>query len=65
MFADPPLLIVDEPTANLDRRNADDVIELLEGLAHRGIGLLVASHDPHLVGVADRAIELEGTTEPG
>jgi putative ABC transport system ATP-binding protein len=64
LFSDPPLLIVDEPTANLDRRSADEVIELLGSLARDGRGLLVASHDPHLVGVADRVIELESTSQP-
>jgi len=59
LFADPPLLIVDEPTANLDRRTADDMIADLRGLADQGHGLLVASHDPHLIGVASRVIALE------
>jgi ABC-type lipoprotein export system ATPase subunit len=59
IFADPPLLLVDEPTANLDRRSADQLITLLSELAREGRGLLVASHDPDLVGVGDRVVELE------
>lgn len=59
LYADPPLLIVDEPTANLDRGSADALIQQLRSLAADGHGLLVASHDPHLVGVAARLIELE------
>lgn len=61
LFADPPLLIVDEPTANLDRRTADEVIGALRRLAGEGRGLLVASHDVHAIDVADRVIELEAT----
>lgn len=59
LFADPPLLIVDEPTANLDRRTADELIAQLGGLAAQGHGLLVASHDPHLIGIATRVVALE------
>jgi len=59
LFADPPLLIVDEPTANLDRRAADELIAQLRALAAEGRALLVASHDPHLIGTADRVLELE------
>lgn len=62
MFADPPLLLVDEPTANLDRRSADQLIGLLTELARSGRGLLVASHDPDLVGIGDRVVELESLT---
>ncbi|MFI5254124.1 MAG: ABC transporter ATP-binding protein [Candidatus Limnocylindrales bacterium] len=59
LFADPPLLIVDEPTANLDRRSADALIRLLRRQAIDGRGLLVASHDAHLIREANRVIQLE------
>ncbi|HEX7951220.1 MAG TPA: ABC transporter ATP-binding protein [Candidatus Limnocylindrales bacterium] len=59
LYADPPLLIVDEPTANLDRRTADELIAQLGDLASQDHGLLVASHDPHLIGIATRVIALE------
>jgi len=59
LFADPPLLIVDEPTANLDRRAADELIAQLRALASQGRALLVASHDPQLIGTAGRVLELE------
>lgn len=60
LFHDPPLLIVDEPTANLDRASADSVIDLLAELRDRGRALLVATHDPHLVDAASRVWRLEG-----
>jgi ABC-type lipoprotein export system ATPase subunit len=59
LFADPPLLVVDEPTANLDRRTADEIIHRLVDLRASNRGLLVASHDPHLIEVADTLVELE------
>ncbi len=60
LFADPPVLIVDEPTANLDRRTADAIIELLASIRAAGRGLLVASHDAHLIARADRVVALDG-----
>ncbi len=59
LYANPPLLLIDEPTANLDRRTADELIVDLAGLADRRQGLLVASHDPNLRAAATRSIELE------
>jgi ABC-type lipoprotein export system ATPase subunit len=54
----PPLLIVDEPTAGLDRRSADEVIDLLLARRSAGIAVLVASHDPHLIDAADSRTHL-------
>lgn len=59
LFADPPLLVVDEPTANLDRRSAEAVTRQLQHLAEDGHGLLVASHDTHVISVATRVLDLE------
>jgi len=41
----PVLLLADEPTASLDRRNADRVIELLERCCQAGTTVVVATHD--------------------
>lgn len=49
----PAVLMVDEPTASLDRVSADSVIELLVSLAGDGIAVLVAAHDEHLIAAAD------------
>lgn len=49
LYADPAALIVDEPTANLDRASADSIIEVMVELNRKGRGLLVASHDDHLI----------------
>lgn len=59
LFRDPPLLIVDEPTANLDRATADVIIDLLVSLRDEGHGVLVAAHDQRLLERADRVLELE------
>ena len=47
IVADPPLLLADEPTGDLDRTSADMVLDLLESL-HRGRGttVVMVTHDP-------------------
>lgn len=56
---DPSLLLADEPTANLDRRNAERVIELLERRSQAGTAVVVATHDLELARARPhRVIEL-------
>jgi ATP-binding cassette subfamily C protein CydCD len=51
------LLLLDEPTAHLDAQRARQVVSTVAGLRGR-VATLVATHDPALVAVADRNIEL-------
>ena len=41
----PGLVALDEPTRGMDRARKDDLVELIEGLASRGAGVVVATHD--------------------
>ena len=51
----PPLLLADEPTANLDSRHGAEVMEILRELAHRHrSGVLIVSHDERLRAIADQ-----------
>jgi putative ABC transport system ATP-binding protein len=57
---EPPLLLADEPTANLDSRHGRDVMALMRGLAQReGAGAVIVSHDERLRAIADRIVHLE------
>ncbi|ETD82602.1 ABC transporter ATP-binding protein [Rhodobacter capsulatus] len=59
LAADPAVLLADEPTASLDRANADRLSADLIALARqRGQTLIVASHDPALMALAGRVIDL-------
>jgi len=53
LLLEPPVVIVDEPTASLDRASADAVIAVLRKLADDGIAVLVAAHDQSLIDAAD------------
>lgn len=56
---DPALLIADEPTGQLDTATGRAVMDLLKDLVRtRGLSAVVATHDPVMVGLADRVVEL-------
>jgi len=55
---DPPLVIADEPTANLDHLQVDGVIRLLRNLAQPGRVVVVATHDDRLLPLADVLVDL-------
>ncbi len=65
--AEPPLLLADEPTGNLDRGTGTQVMDLLFGLRARlGTTLLLITHDPVLAGRCDRVLRMEdGLILPG
>lgn len=59
LMMNPPLLLADEPTGNLDRATADQVFELFRQLlAERGAAALVVTHDPGIATRADRVVSL-------
>jgi putative ABC transport system ATP-binding protein len=58
LFAEPALLVADEPTANLDRATADQIVALFRTLHERGQTVLVATHDEHLIEASHRVIRL-------
>jgi putative ABC transport system ATP-binding protein len=55
----PKLLLADEPTGQLDSHTGHDVMALIREIVQReGTTALVATHDPALIDLADRVIEL-------
>jgi putative ABC transport system ATP-binding protein len=56
---EPPLLLADEPTGNLDSVNQDELLKLLQRLRHeRGLTLVIVTHSPEVAAAADRTIRL-------
>ncbi len=45
---DPPLIVADEPTGNLDSKSADTIYKLFDDLAAAGKTLVIVSHDPNI-----------------
>lgn len=55
----PPLVLADEPTGNLDTASSNEVFALMRQLhRERGIGFLIVTHDPRLAARCDRTVEL-------
>ena len=56
---DPKIVFADEPTGHLDSHTGRTIMRLIQSLVrHEGATAIVATHDPVLMDVADRVIEL-------
>ena len=60
LAADPGLVLADEPTAALDKASGHEVVQLLRDLAKsRGVPILLVTHDPRILDIADRIVAME------
>ncbi len=59
---DPDIVLADEPTGELDGHTEEQILELLRDRAGRGAALLVVTHSPRVVAIADRVITLHDGT---
>ncbi len=59
LAADPPLILADEPTGNLDRASSREVVRILSGLRERGSTVIMITHDASLAAVGDRKVSIE------
>ena len=55
---DPSLILADEPTGNLDTKNGEDVMGMLETLHEQGATVLMVTHSPSHSARADRVVNL-------
>jgi putative ABC transport system ATP-binding protein len=69
---DPPIVVADEPTGNLDSHTAEVVQDLLKGLADAGKTVIVVTHDKaaathfgRVVTLRDGAVESDGKIAVG
>jgi putative ABC transport system ATP-binding protein len=54
----PPVIIADEPTGNLDSRTAHQIFQTLADLTQQGKTVIYVTHDPELAARASQRIEL-------
>ncbi len=59
VFNEPPLLLADEPTGNLDATNAGVILDALARRARAGAAVVVVTHHPELVRAPARTLYLE------
>jgi putative ABC transport system ATP-binding protein len=55
----PPLLLVDEPTGNLDKKTSANIVQILQTLKNEGKTIIVATHDEDISKLADQRLWLE------
>jgi len=55
---DPPILVADEPTGNLDSRTSNEILDLFSFLNTQGKTLLIVTHDKNVAARASREIEI-------
>ncbi len=55
---DPPIVLADEPTGNLDSKSGAEIVALLEKLNQEGRTILIVSHDPRIIAATHRSLNL-------
>jgi putative ABC transport system ATP-binding protein len=59
LATNPAIVIMDEPTGNLDRKNGENVLQMIRDLRKAtGTTFIIATHDPNVAGAADRSISI-------
>lgn len=62
---EPPLVLADEPTGNLDSVTAKAILDLFRDMANRGTTVVIATHEGDIARVIDRRIEIsDGKISP-
>lgn len=55
---DPPIILADEPTANLDKENVEKIVNLLNNLKSRHKTIIIATHDKKVLELKDKIVYL-------
>ena len=59
LATNPAIIIMDEPTGNLDKHNSDNVLQLIRDLRRQtGTTFIIATHDPTIAAAADASIHI-------
>ena len=55
---EPPILLADEPTGNLDTKTSGEIMALLKGLNSKGMTIIMVTHNPECAGYAQRILKV-------
>jgi putative ABC transport system ATP-binding protein len=58
LSTDPPMLLADEPTGNIDSKAGSEILDIFENLNRNGITVVVITHDPMVARRAKRLIKM-------
>jgi ABC-type lipoprotein export system ATPase subunit len=58
LYAEPKIILADEPTNDLDKDNRDKLRTIFRGIADKGVAVVVVTHDAELAEEADERIRL-------
>jgi len=60
LVADPPLILADEPTGNLDTQTSEEIMRSFQQLnQERGITILLVTHEPDIAAYSKRLMRLK------
>ncbi len=59
LVTDPAIILADEPTGNLDSKTGTEILEILDGLARRGVTIVLVTHDPSVALHSQRIVHLK------
>ena len=62
LITKPKLILADEPTGNLDKKNTQNIFNILQAINAEGVTVLMVTHDEELKNKASRIIELNSET---
>ena len=72
LVGNPSIVLADEPTGNLDSKNSDAIVELVEELHASGVTIVVITHNreiaeslPRVIGLRDGQIENDSALQGG
>ncbi len=59
LITNPPIILADEPTGNLDSKSGKEVMEIFKELHHRGNTIILITHDSEVAKQAERMIRIQ------
>jgi lipoprotein-releasing system ATP-binding protein len=59
MMNSPKILLADEPTGSLDKKNSDEVMELIKLMKNEGVTVMIVTHEDGIAQACDRIVRIE------